>query len=329
MKLLFRFFRNWFRNCRLRLSKDRWKKCRQYGVVIKTVCYLSSASWVATEMISHFLPTFGEWSRGNLSMLFSIIGSGLLIGILRFLCEYGKMLSVRHNIKGTDISVEIRVDDIFNNEGALIISTNTTFDNTEDIISKDSLQGKFTDKYYDKIEHLDSDLESKLNDQYKHKHKLIQDKEKGKRKRYDIGTVVKLNPKEKVTYFVAIADMNEHGNAAGSFEEIIESLGKLWLYIGEQGELGSLVIPVLGTGRARINITREEMTREIIKSFIAACSEKKFCEKLTIVIYEKDYREHDIDLQELGNYLRCLCQYTDLKKGSDPGRGEALDVNED
>ena len=46
------------------------------------------------------------------------------------------------------------------------------------------------------------------------------------------------------------------------------------------------------------------MIIEIITSFIAACTEKKFCEKLTIVISENDYRQHDVNLKELGTYLR-------------------------
>ena len=84
---------------------------------------------------------------------------------------------------------------------------------------------------------------------------------------------------------------------------IIYSLMKLWRYIGAHGELGPLVIPIIGTKFARIQVPREVMATEIIKSFIAATySERKFCEKLTLVITEEDHDEH-IDLKELGNYL--------------------------
>ena len=71
------------------------------------------------------------------------------------------------------------------------------------------------------------------------------------------------------------------------------------------------------------NVPREEMIREIIKSFITAYSEKKFCEKLTIVISEDDYRKQGIDLQGLGNYLRHLCRYTDIKSKTDAGKGRS------
>lgn len=54
-------------------------------------------------------------------------------------------------------------------------------------------------------------------------------------------------------------------------------------------------------------------TVEIITSFIAASTEKKFCEKLTIIISKDDYREHDIDLEKLGAYLKLYCRQVHLK----------------
>ena len=258
-------------------------------------------------------------------MLVAILVVGLSIGIICFLRKCKKMLSVSHKLAETDILIEIRVDDLFNIvEGAFVISTNTTFDTdmSEGLISEHSLQGKFTQNYYHgDVGHLDHDLEKHLENQ---EFTLIEDTRKGKKKRYEIGTVVKLQPKGRVTYLVAVADMNEHGVATGSLEKMIECLGTLWHYIGEQGELGHLIVPVLGTGRARINVSREVMIREIIHSFIAAHSENKFCEKMTIAISESDYRMYEIDLQQLGCFLRHNCKYTDFKKKTDTGKGKAI-----
>ena len=81
-------------------------------------------------------------------------------------------------------------------------------------------------------------------------------------------------------------------------------------------------MPVLGTGQAKINVSREAMIRAIISSFIPACSEKKFCEKLTIVIRPKDYLEPSIDLQKLGDYLQHLCEYADISR-TETGAGRS------
>ena len=187
---------------------------------------------------------------------------------------------------------------------------NTTFDTSisENIISPDSLQGQFTGKYYDAEEHLDADLERSLENK---EFTTLDDGRKGKIRKYTNGTVAKVEPREKVAYWVAIADMNEHGIASSSREQVLEALGELWQYVSERGDLGELAVPVLGTGRARIARTsREDMIREIISSFIAASSESKFCDKLTIVIAEGDYRKQKMDLRELGRYLEHCCRYT-------------------
>ncbi len=256
------------------------------------------------EILSYFWSTFEEWSRGNLGLLVVIFLLGLLpIGIGRFLWKCRGMLSVSHRLDETDISIEIRVGDIFTLSGAFIISTNTTFDTdmSEGLISGESLQGQFTKQYYDKEEYLDQELEEAL----KEERFILDDNKPGKKKRYEIGTVAKVLPRNQLAYFLAIADLNEHGVASSSLDNVRESLKKVWSYIGNQGGFDHLVMPVLGTGRARIQVPREVMVREIIRSFInARYSENKFCEKLTIVIFERDYREHDINLQELEDYIR-------------------------
>ena len=303
------------------LSKSHLKNCRQYGIVIRIPCYFYSGSWVVIEILSHFFSEFEQWSRGNLSLLSVIAVLGLLIGIFWVLCKCAKMLSVSQKLRATDIVIEIQVDDIFNIEGAFVISTSTTFDTDLSLMPEDSVQGQFTHKYYDNAEHLDHDIKKELEDQ---EYTVIEDNRKGEKKRYKIGTVIKLQPREQVTYLVAAADMNEHGKDSGSLEDMKKGLGDLWDYIGERGQLVPLVMPVLGTGHAGINIPREEIIREIISSFIAACSEKKFCEKLTVVVWQKDYREHDINLQKLGDYLQHLCEYTDIKDKTDTGAGKAI-----
>jgi len=68
-------------------------------------------------------------------------------------------------------------------------------------------------------------------------------------------------------------------------------------------------MPVLGTGFGRLRQTREEVVREIIKAFVAACSEMTFADKLTIVISPQDMLKNNISLEELGLFLRHECTY--------------------
>jgi hypothetical protein len=59
--------------------------------------------------------------------------------------------------------------------------------------------------------------------------------------------------------------------------------------------------------------SREEIIREILQSFVAACSSRKPCEKLVIVIATKDYYDLEMNLEELGDYLLHICKYTDFQ----------------
>ncbi len=294
------------------LSKRHLKNCRKYIItVITTACYVYSGCWLSIEILSHFRPTFEQWSRGNHQMFVIIVLIGLVIGVFHFLQKCVKTLAVSHKLEGQDISIEIRVGSIFNVDGSFVISTNTTFDTdmSEGPITPRSLQGQFTNKYYSNSAHLEQDLTNALNNE----ENVVYNNEQTEKTQYEVGTVVKISVEEQIAYFVAIDEVKELSGIESSLDNVRKGLGSLWYYVGKQGVLDALVIPVLGTGHSGIPVSREQMILEIITSFIAGCTEKKFCEELTIVISEDDYRKHDIALEDLGSYLKLYCREVHLK----------------
>ena len=261
-------------------------------------CYVYTGVWTAIETSSYFIKPLADFLSGNWVMLIIIIIISLFAGGIWFIRRCKKTLSVSEKLEKVDISIEIRVGDIFKLPGALIIGTNTTFDTTN--LPAESLLGQCCEKYYDKRDHFNHDLERSLKNE---RGFLIQNGDE-ERQRYEFGTVVEITVQEQVIYLVAIDELNKEGGASSSLENVRQSLTSLWQYIGKRGGPGHLIIPAIGTKSAGIQVPRDIMTTEIITSFIGATySEKKFCEKLTIVIHEKDYHEQKIDLQELGNYL--------------------------
>ena len=254
--------------------------------------------WLLIEPLSVLWPRALEWVPGGGPVIFfTSLGVALLAAIIWVWRESKALLSVTHELYGTNVSIEIQVGDIFKMKGAFVISTNTTFDtdmsfnphiSDSHLISPNSLQGKFTEEYYGDGTHLlDLEIEKALEN-------IVSTAVKnpvGKTKRYEIGTVAKVHPQKQPIYLVAIADIDQKGKASSDPEDVLKSLTKLWQYISAQGGYDDLVIPVLGTGRARIQVKIEQMVIEIIKK------------KLTIVIFEKDYTDNSIDLQELGRHL--------------------------
>lgn len=215
------------------------------------------------------------------------------------------VISVSQKLLGKDIELEIKVGNIFRQRGAKVISINTTFDTDIDngIIATDSLQGQFTKKFYKSVKELDKDINSQLSKYSPVEHLDL--KERGKKERYELGTVVQVRPKSQIFYLAAIADFNNQGVIIGrSLDELKLCLEKLWHYIGKCGETDPVTIPLMGSGRGRLTETRETIAQEIIDSFIEACDNKKFCRKLTIIISPHDYQKYDLNLYELRDYIK-------------------------
>ncbi len=301
---------------RVCISRSHFKRSWK-GAVTKLFSILG-ITWTGLEIFEYFIPQLADavaWWDAVARWMIAV--PSLVVGVR----AYWPNLSVRSRLHGQDIGIEITVDDIFNFDDAMVISTNSTFETriSDGPISRQSLQGQYTEKYYkDREQDLANDLRVRLRDVEPIRSR---DVHAGDQPEYDIGTVATVRSVGRTAHMIAVARINEYGTASSSRDDILQALGKLWHYVGQRGELEPLAIPVLGTGRSRVLIPREEMIREIIKSFVAACSEKRFCDKLVIVVSEDDYHKHQMNLQELGNYLSHICRYTSLMRGTDAGEG--------
>ena len=185
-------------------------------------------------------------------------------------------LAVSCNLRDRDVVIEVAVGDIFSFPGAIVVGTNSTFDTriSTELIAATSIQGQFTRRYYEDHAPLDAELSAGLSAS---PYEALSGQRIGKKKRYPLGTAVRLHPKSRTGYFVAITHINDHGVAEGTFEDLKDALGQLWVFIGQRGSKEALVLPVLGSGFARLTQSRPVIVQEIIKSFIAACSERTFC----------------------------------------------------
>ncbi|MCL2182126.1 MAG: DUF6430 domain-containing protein [Chitinispirillia bacterium] len=241
----------------------------------------------------------------------------LIIGLLIAIIYKWPKLTFECKLDNRDTSIEIVIGDLFKQNGSLIIGTNTTFDThlSQNLISEKSIQGQFTKKFYYGNE-IQLDKEIYLGLQGIQFETLHGDRI-GKNKKYPIGTIVKLNPANRTVYIVAIANINEHGVAKGTYDDLKKTLAEIWFFISKKGLKENLLIPVLGTGFARLPQTREEIIREIVKSFIAACSESTFSDKLTIVLSPNDVEKHNIDMEELKKSIEYLCKYTSFSNSNE------------
>lgn len=296
-------------------SKSYWKYAFSWKVFLRSLFSAFGVLWTAVKCTSFFFVPVATFLQ---TRWYLFLGVGVAWAI--WACRPTR--TVTYRLTGRDVSVQLLVGDLFAATDAIIVGSNSTFATDPDLISSESVQGQFTKRYYDSAVHLDADIRKALQGMPTVASTI------GKanaNREYAIGTVAKVRPKNRVAFLVAIATINPHGNAQGSIEDLRVALAALWQFIAERGgEVCPLRMPVLGTGFSRITETRQEIVKEIIRSFVAACAERRFCEKVTIVISPKDFMTHEIDFGELSDFTRLMCRYAIVRKASDGGLGTRL-----
>lgn len=281
------------------------------------------SSFGALYTIVNISDRFAPSMTGTISALwwlFLIAG----FGFAALLCW--PKLSTKCTLDGRDVSIEIRIGDLFKTPGALIVATNTTFDTriSSRLIDENSVQGQFTKKYLGTAEALDVLLDAAL----QHERTLapievkhLPGPREGKCALYPMGTTVRIEPKGVTAYLFAMADMNSHGRAVTTPNDVKTALAKLWNYVGERGTQSALVTPVIASKFGQMTLTRETLIKVMIRSFVAACSERTFCERLVIVISDADARRHKIDMASLEAFLQHTCRYSDFERDDAPAVG--------
>ena len=279
-------------------SRDWW-----LGFVTHSLASFG-AIWLAIETVSFFnddakmfLSTKGVW----------FYTLGFLVACFLSRPKTG----VSYQLKNRDVTIEIRIANAFEVPGDLVVPTNTTFDTDLDgrIPKAKSIQGEFTRRYYDsEVHHLDLDIDKALAKENYH-YEELPEKDHRKKRQYPIGTVIQLERAKRLFYLVANSHINDSGVASTTIENLRESLARLWYYISEKGSKGDIVIPLVGTGKARLGEKREDVLLEIIRSFIASCSSGSYCDKLVVAIYPPDVTKHKIDVNYLQEFLKYSCKY--------------------
>lgn len=278
--------------------------------------------WVLVKILDFFalFTPLSSWLKGA---GWYFLAAGLIISVIRTWPKF----SARAAVHGQDISVTVKIGDIFKCPDHIVVGTNTTFDTEvrSQLIARESVQGQFTGRYYSDWKALDAQIEEQLKGR---SYELLSGSREGKAKRYAIGETVKVYPLPgRAAYLVAMADLNAKGNASGTVEKLREALGGLWAFIREQGDHGRISIPILGTGKTRLTATRREIITEMVRSFLAACSEATFCKELTIVIHPNDAAEYEISMKELQSFLDHECRHRPARAAISPQDSAGVGVD--
>lgn len=226
----------------------------------------------------------------------------------------------------SELRVKVKIGDVFQESGVLIVGTNTTFDTNmnDETISSTSIQGKYTDRFFPaRVHHLDRQLDAALEAVPVIASRTAEEKPYGKRNVYPMGTVVSIHAGKQKAYFCAMAHFNATKRAQVSDTEFLEALPLLWNGIRDQPGMEDLVCPLLGAKHARLSATRLQLLGELVRSLIAANRIEKITDNFTIVITREDQVEGQIDMEAIGRWLEHECASTFTMTGTprDPNAG--------
>lgn len=274
--------------------------------------------WLVVNTTHFFFPDLTSWLVGQKQWAYTL---AFLWAAFR---SYPK-LSAKCQLKGTNTTIEVVIGDLFaRKDASIVVGTNSTFDTemSTGLIDAKSLQGLVTKRFYDDPKHIDNEVQEALKGAGTYT--VLTDGRTSKVNRYPIGTTIQIQPRKRHIYLVAITHMSENGTCQSDFPMVKDALAGLWAHVGSAGKFGDLSVPLLGMGFSRVQATREQVIHEIIRSFIAACSERRFCEHLRIVVGFKDFQKNNIDLNIVRAFLEHECRYAELGSTKREGAGKAV-----
>jgi hypothetical protein len=248
----------------------------------------------------------------------------LIIGILVVIYQNWPKNKFSYKVNNRDVSITLIIGDIFQTEGALIVPVNNRLDvDNHGIVAKSSsILRFFIDKVYNKTHsHLASDINIQMQDSAPWYSNFVLSENP---RTYKIGTVVPIYRDEKQYYLLCSSTLNEQNRSKSTEDDLRNSLVELWAYLSHCGSKDNLVIPIIGTGRGRIPMTREEVIKEIVLSFLSSLGIESYCEQLTICIHPNDIKKYNVNIGDITDFIRLHCMNANFSKKNDTPEGQTI-----
>ena len=216
---------------------------------------------------------------------------------------------LRREFPGLGVTLVVRCGDLFDEADAnLVVGFADTFDtDTENdaVISRASVQGQLLDRVYggDRAQ-----LDRALNQALAQVRPLVvesaRDKPRGKRRRYAVGTVATLPLDGRRVFALVLARQDRDLVTTSSAEELGHALERLWESVRKQGLLRPAAMPLVGSGLARVALSREQLMIMIIGTFLRGCATGRSAPELRIVIPPADLRQ--IRISDVAHFVEAL-----------------------
>ncbi len=264
-----------------KFSKISFKDRNLWRVYGSQVAIISSL----VTLISFCIPPIGgeKWAVVCLSIF-------VIILVFLFIFNWYKANQTEHaeiKINGTEVNV--KVGDLFMQEGLKIIGVNNYIDLVADdvVVSKTTLHGKFVMQHQNEI----TLIKKAISDS----NTLILEKKSGKcnRKSYNYGSCVLY----KDYVLTVLTKFNNKNRAYTSIQEYVQFWMSFWDNIDVLYNSRTINIPIMGAGQTKFNGVRPEK-QELLEIALWTLKKSGFCNNysgraINFVIYAGDVPEID------------------------------------
>jgi len=278
----------------MRAPPKAWKSKSALLKLLRSFLVVFGGLWLLLEPLALWRPDDLRWGLLGYAILISI--SVIVAGIWVW-----PRISITRKLPFSDTKITIAVGDILQQTGNIIIGFTDTFDTEIGLlISAKSIQGQFQAQIFPQQGKLDQAITNALQSET---HQTDSNKLEGKKERYPIGTIAMIEAKDN-RYFLSAYSQMKGVRADSDICMLQTSLNKCWEKIRDLGQHEPVHIGIVGSGCARIGLSRHLLLQFIILSFLDAEKKRSLTKEFAIHIYKDDI-EH-IDFVDLESWISGL-----------------------
>lgn len=138
------------------------------------------------------------------------------------------------------------------------------------------------------------------------------------------GETIKIEGKKDDAFLVGLTVLDENNMAAVTPNSYFVALANIWESIRQLNGGTSIICPLIGSGRSRLNFNNTAIFCELLNSALIAMKNGFITNELIFIIHPEDIKTEKVNIDELENILATLCELENLNRMT--FEGQALEI---
>lgn len=246
--------------------------------------------WLLTEVVTRVSKDVSTWLDAHGAGYLFVAGLLSLVGFLGSIYEHRE---VSFRLPNTGTTLTLKFANIFDEATDWIVAVNEYFDSTlGDIVAATSLHGQVISRVYSGNEQsFRADVDNALAGYQG----LTEARAKGHPIRYPLGTVAIIKNGPHKIYLVALTETDVVTHRANSTVPILwDALGAVLATVDRVGNGAPVAMPLIGNGRASLNIAPQHLLRLIALKIVDAKRTHDLPRRMTINLSDDCFEHLDI-----------------------------------